>query len=580
MKNTILKASAAIAGLTILFAGTAEATCSFNFSKLVIPKGHTVNLIVTCDNSEAFTSIDWKRDTTSASGGAGFPLAGDAQTGPFAYRTWDKLDVGTYSYTMTGVNATGGGTTVVGPVSLTITAPPVTTTTGSCGTSDGHLTHSAPASNLCIAGNASAITTTAGAYSWTCTGSDAGNTSCQAPRGYNITATATNGSLTPSGTILTAYRAAQTFTLSPNAGSAVVQSGAGQCGGIFSGASNTSYTTQPITADCAVTANFTTVSGASCGADSGGATLKTATPTALCSAGNPSAVATSAARYDWSCTGTGNPTPTATCYANRGYTVTASAGANGSISPTSVAVAYNSIGTFTLTPDTANGYIVDPQLTTSTCGGSLVGTTYTTNAITASCSVSAFFKPGVSPIDPGIGTLWVPPGHPNLLVADQMGVNGAGTINYLPGCIDHSPPPDASFKGCAANDSYTGIPAGTSSAYTFQFLQGNILSIRVTGKNDGFPSAGSFILTGASGNNVYSNVSLWITADPTVTYAATPDLCKNSSGQQPSVRTWASTCPLTAGARYYVNIMVNDALHCGESGSQCQFQLSESTDSQ
>lgn len=571
--NNMLKTSAAIAALALVFAGSAQATCSMNLSKVVIPKGHTVDLIVTCDNSEAFSSIDWLRDTTSASGNVGFPLSGAAQTGPFGYRIWDKLDVGSYSYTMVGVNATGGGTTTVGPLSVTVTAAPVTTTTGACGTAQGQLTHNAPSASLCVAGNASVVTTSASTYNWTCTGSDLGNTACQAPRGYNITTATTNGSVSPSGTILTAYRGTKTFALSPTTGSAVVTTGAGQCGGVFSGAGNTSYTTSPITADCAVTVNFTAVSGATCGTDNG--TLKTVAPTALCSAGTPSAVTTTAGRYDWSCTGVGNPTPTATCYANRGYTVTASASAGGSISPTSTIVAYNSATTFAVTPN--SGYVASA---TSTCGGSLSGTTFTTNAIVANCSVTATFESGNPTTDPGFGYLWNPPGYPNLLVADQMGIAGAGTVNYIPGCINRTAAPSSSGTGCALNDNYVGTPMGQSSLYTFQFVQGNILSLRFTGKNDGYPSAGMFQLLGPTGANVSSNVSMWLVENPTTTYAATSELCKNTSNQQPAVLTWAAYCPLlTDGRKYYLNVMVNDALHCGLAG-QCRFQLVESTDSQ
>ena len=68
------------------------------------------------------------------------------------------------------------------------------------------------------------------------------------------------------------------------------------------------------------------------------------------------------------------------------FTVSASAGANGSISPTSASVNQNDTTSFTVTPDT--GYVID---TVSGCDGSLVGDTYTTGVITADCTVSASF---------------------------------------------------------------------------------------------------------------------------------------------------------------------------------------------
>ncbi len=69
------------------------------------------------------------------------------------------------------------------------------------------------------------------------------------------------------------------------------------------------------------------------------------------------------------------------------YTVTASAGANGNISPTgSVAVNSGNTQQFTVTP--SSGYTASMG---GTCGGTLSGATYTTNAITANCTVTAAF---------------------------------------------------------------------------------------------------------------------------------------------------------------------------------------------
>ena len=70
------------------------------------------------------------------------------------------------------------------------------------------------------------------------------------------------------------------------------------------------------------------------------------------------------------------------------YTVTPSAGANGTISPsTPQTVNSGSTTAFTVTPN--SGYVASVG---GTCGGSLVGTTYTTNAITGNCTVVASFN--------------------------------------------------------------------------------------------------------------------------------------------------------------------------------------------
>jgi len=69
------------------------------------------------------------------------------------------------------------------------------------------------------------------------------------------------------------------------------------------------------------------------------------------------------------------------------YTVTPSAGANGTILPnTPQTVNYNSTKVFTVTPN--SGYTASVG---GTCGGTLVGTTYTTNPVVANCTVVASF---------------------------------------------------------------------------------------------------------------------------------------------------------------------------------------------
>jgi len=68
------------------------------------------------------------------------------------------------------------------------------------------------------------------------------------------------------------------------------------------------------------------------------------------------------------------------------YTVSTSAGANGSISPTSATVGYGATTSFTITPN--SNYTIN---TVTGCGGTLSGSTYTTGAITSSCTVTATF---------------------------------------------------------------------------------------------------------------------------------------------------------------------------------------------
>lgn len=86
----------------------------------------------------------------------------------------------------------------------------------------------------------------------------------------------------------------------------------------------------------------------------------------------------------------GVPTPT--------YTITASAGLGGSISPMSVTVAHGATVSHTITPD-INFYIAS----VTGCEGTLSGDVYTTAAVTADCSVIAIFisAPLLPPPPPG-----------------------------------------------------------------------------------------------------------------------------------------------------------------------------------
>ena len=93
------------------------------------------------------------------------------------------------------------------------------------------------------------------------------------------------------------------------------------------------------------------------------------------------------------CTVTMNALKTVTAtFTLKTYTVTPSAGANGAISPNTLqTVNYSATTIFTVTPSA--GY--NPNVG-GTCGGNLAGNTYTTNPITANCTVDATFASSLS----------------------------------------------------------------------------------------------------------------------------------------------------------------------------------------
>jgi Fibronectin type III domain len=90
-------------------------------------------------------------------------------------------------------------------------------------------------------------------------------------------------------------------------------------------------------------------------------------------------------------------TPSASASA---FTVSANAGANGNISPSSQSVVLGGITSFTLSP--ATGYTAS----VSGCGGSLSGGSYTTGIITANCSVSATFAPSGTALQASLLAGW------------------------------------------------------------------------------------------------------------------------------------------------------------------------------
>jgi alpha-tubulin suppressor-like RCC1 family protein len=151
-------------------------------------------------------------------------------------------------------------------------------------------------------------------------------TDATVPLTFTITPSAgAGGTISPNTPQVISAGGSQLFTVTPNAGFAA--SVGGTCGGTLVG---TSYTTNAITANCTVTATFV---------------------------------------------------PTT-------FTITPSAGADGTISPsTPQVVSAGSSQLFTVTPNAGFAASVG-----GTCGGTLAGTSYTTNAITANCTVIATFN--------------------------------------------------------------------------------------------------------------------------------------------------------------------------------------------
>jgi VCBS repeat-containing protein len=143
-------------------------------------------------------------------------------------------------------------------------------------------------------------------------------------------------------------------------------------------------TSAPFSGTRAFSGSVAAAAAGACDSSSDGQTL-TSAPSALCASGSASSVTSGNTLYTWTCAGGGAP---ASCSATRHYLVTPSAGTNGSLSPSAAqSVAYNATPSFTASPSSGH----DLQ-SVSGCAGSLSGSSYTTGAITADCTVAARFS--------------------------------------------------------------------------------------------------------------------------------------------------------------------------------------------
>ena len=302
------------------------------------------------------------------------------------------------------------------------------------------------------------------------------------PARYTVTASAgIGGSISPA---TVRVSRGETAELQLTADSGYELAGVTGCGGSLTGAT---FTTAPVRADCAVSASFTQIPPAnsppsldllatSVTVDAGALVNLTATASDpedgnITSSISWQSVRGNSAGGNFSASaGSSSFTITVSVVDSDGasasetiavtvnptapvfYTVTASAGTGGSISPGSTLVAAGGTAQFTLTP--GGSYQIAGA---SGCGGSLSGSTYTTGVINANCAVIASFSliPVNSPptLTPSTTSLTVDAGDPVNLTAtasDPEDGNLTGLISW------------ESVNGDATGETFS-VTAGASS---------------------------------------------------------------------------------------------------------------------
>jgi RHS repeat-associated protein len=217
---------------------------------------------------------------------------------------------------------------------------------------------------------------------------------------YTVTPSAgAGGTISPSTAQTVNANSTTSFTVTPNSGYQIAS--VTGCGGTLSG---TTFTTAPVTAACTVSATFSAITYTVTPSTGAGGTISPSTAQTVNANSTTSFTVTPNSGYQIAsvtgCGGTLSGTTfttapvTAACtvsatFSAITYTVTPSAGAGGTISPsTAQTVNANSTTSFTVTPNSSY------QIASVTgCGGTLSGNTYKTAPVTASCTVSATFSP-------------------------------------------------------------------------------------------------------------------------------------------------------------------------------------------
>jgi hypothetical protein len=424
----------------------------------------------------------------------------------------DEVSKSTCSYSITPTSNSFGASGGSGSVSVTTQAgcpwdassgaPWMTITSGSSGTGSGTVNYSIGSNTT--ANTRTAISTIAGKVF---------TVNQAAASSYTITASSgTGGTISPSGSVSVAQGGSQTFNITANTGytiSSVTVDGVSQ--GALS-----SYTFTNVTANHTISATFTantyTIS-ASAGA---GGSISPSGAVSVSHGANRSFTITANTGYqvssvtvDGTSVGavtsytfsnvTANHTISAT-FSIRTYTITASAGTGGSISPSgSVSVSHGSNQSFTITANT--GY----QVSSVTVDGTSVGAvnSYTFSNVTAGHTISATFSAITYTITASAGTGGSI--SPTGAVSVNHGANRTFTITANTGYTIANVLVDGASVGAVSSYTFTNVTTGHTISASFNITTYTISASAGTG--------GSISPSGSVSINHGANRTFTITPD-------------------------------------------------------------------
>ena len=205
------------------------------------------------------------------------------------------------------------------------------------------------------------------------------------------------------------------------------------------------------------------------------------------------------------------------------YTITASAGTGGSISPSgAVSIASGSTRSFTVAAQ--NGYSV--QSVSGSCGGNLAGNVYTTNPVTQNCTVTATFATQV------VGT----------------------------GYCQGAPAGYADKLSCSSSVSLDPFPAKTSNYPGLGIPSGKVLSLPFTSGSDA-STEGMVKLNSLQYAPAGYTFKAWFSTVPAGETYQNGYFCKYTGSRAFKQMIWSQTaggigCPLATDQTFHFNLAV------------------------